>query len=217
MVKRFLGALMLLPVLAAAAGTATLYPIDRNHTTIGFDASIMKLSKVTGKFADFKGVVIVPDARDLTTSSIMVTMRSASISTGLPDRDKDLRSPGWFDTDKYPEVAFKSKTIRKGGPPLPLPGGGPAAPSYIVSGTFTMHGVTKEISFPASVSLAKKVFAAEAHFPLNRRDYGINWGRPMEDGSQFIDDDVQIDLYLLTKVGQPYQLGAPIPETEPGR
>ncbi|HVT58188.1 MAG TPA: YceI family protein [Thermoanaerobaculia bacterium] len=215
MFKRFVGLLILVPLLARSAGAATFYPIDRNHSTIGFAASVLKLSKVTGKFADFKGFIIVPDARDLTTSTVEVTIRSTSISTGLPDRDQDLRGAGFFETEKYPEITFKSKAIRRSAPPPKA--AGKSGPNYVVAGTFTMHGVSRELSIPMNVVAAKEVLAAEAHLTLNRRDYGISWNRLMEDGAQFVDDEVEIDLYLLTKSGKPYELGTPIPEMKPGR
>jgi polyisoprenoid-binding protein YceI len=165
------------------------YPFDKNHSTIGFAAPVLKVSKVTGKFADFKGVILVPNKNDPTTASVEITIQTASIDTGIDDRDTHLRSEEFFDTAKYPEITFKSKQVRKVGD------------TYSVDGSFTMHGVTKEITFPFRIHEFGKVIGAEAHLTLNRKDYGVAWTRVMDDGSIFVSDEVEIDLYILTRVG----------------
>jgi polyisoprenoid-binding protein YceI len=165
------------------------YPFDKNHSTVGFAAPVLKVSKVTGKFADFKGVILVPDKNDPTTASVEITIQAASIDTGIDDRDTHLRSEEFFDTAKFPEITFKSKQVRKVGD------------AYAVDGMFTMHGVTKEITFPFRLHEFGKVIGAEAHLTLNRKDYGVAWTRIMDDGSVFVSDEVEIDLYILTRVG----------------
>lgn len=185
-----------------AAATAKRYPIDRNHSTVGFAASVLKVSKVTGKFADFSGNVVVLDPKDPTTASIDLKIDAASIDTGIADRDQDLRSPKFFDTAKFPQVTFKSTRVRREGD------------NYVLDGTFSMHGVTKQLSIPFRLLALDRVVGAEAHFTLNRQDYGITWERKMEDGSLFVADDVGIDLYLLTRLAEPYVPGTPIPERD---
>ncbi|HLX10597.1 MAG TPA: YceI family protein [Thermoanaerobaculia bacterium] len=190
------------PGATAAAATAKRYPIDRNHSTVGFAAAVLKVSKVTGKFADFSGNVVVLDPKDPTTASIDVKIDAASIDTGIAERDQDLRSPRFFDTAKYPTVTFKSARVRRDGD------------NYVLDGTFSMHGVAKQISIPFRLLTLDRVVGAEAHFTLNRQDYGIAWERKMEDGSLFVADEVGIDLYLLTRLAEPYVPGTPIPEKD---
>jgi polyisoprenoid-binding protein YceI len=177
------------------------YPFDTHHTTIGFAAPIMELSKVTGKFTDFKGVILFPDKdkKDPATADVEITIQTASINTGIADRDEDLRSEEFFDAAKYPEITFKSKKIRQVN-----------GDNYAMAGTFTMRGVTKDITIPFKLLALREVIGAEAHITLNRRDYGIAWTRKMEDGSMFVGDQIQVDLYILTRVGaEPKEAGAP--------
>jgi polyisoprenoid-binding protein YceI len=204
-VRRSIPGSLLLLLLAHGLNAVPLrYPLDMNHSTIGFAAPVLKLSKVTGKFAEFKGVIFFPDKdkKDPTTATVEVTIQTASVTTGLPDRDEHLRSDDFFAATKYPEITFKSKQIRK------LGGGD----NYAVDGTFTMRGVTKEITIPFRLLALDKVIGAEAHITINRRDYGIAWTRKMDDGAMFVGDDVEIDLYLLTRVGTEVKEGAPAPE-----
>src|ERR1700720_604098 len=103
----------LLLLCAAQALVATDYKPDRNHSTVGFSVPIMGgLSKVTGKFTDFQ-IRLSGDDADLSRGSVSATIQTASIDTGIVDRDKDLRSAGFFDAAKYPEIRFESRSIRK--------------------------------------------------------------------------------------------------------
>src|SRR5215471_18338885 len=120
--------------------TTKQYRIDNNHSTIGFSVPILDgLSKVSGKFTDFT-ITLNNDEADITKSSVTVVIKAASIDTGIADRDKDLRTAAFFDIDKYPEINFQSKRIEKRGNQL------------VAIGMFTMHGVTKEIEIPFTIT-----------------------------------------------------------------
>src|SRR5919106_3555064 len=191
--RRSLLALLLLLFCAGSLQAVPFrYPFDKNHTTIGFAAPIMGLSKVTGKFTDFKGAILFPnkDKKDPATATVEVTIQTASIDSGIADRDEDLRSAEFFDAAKYPEITFKSKHVRQ-----------VSGDNYAVDGTFTMRGVSKDITIPFKLLALRDVIGAEAHIKLNRRDYGVSWTRKMDDGSMFVGDEIEVDLYILTRVG----------------
>lgn len=101
------------------------------------------LSRVNGKFTDFT-VTLTNDEKDITKSSVNVIIKAASINTGIPARDTHLRSADFFDAEKYPEITFQSKRIEKKGKQL------------FALGTFTMHGVSKEITLPFQVTGVKQ-------------------------------------------------------------
>src|SRR6266699_5342132 len=145
MLKRTLLALLLFSTISAAqVNTIRQYPIDTNHSTIGFSVSIMNgLSRVNGKFTDFT-VTLTNDEKDITKSSVNVVIKAASINTGIPARDTHLRSADFFDADKYPEITFQSKRIEKKGKQL------------FALGIFTMHGVSKEITLPFQITGVNK-------------------------------------------------------------
>jgi polyisoprenoid-binding protein YceI len=193
MLKKNLIALLLFStVTAAQVNTARQYPIDTNHSTVGFSVSIMDvLSRVNGKFTDFT-VTLTNDEKDITKSLVNVVIKAASINTGIPARDTHLRSADFFDAEKYPEITFQSKRIEKKGKQL------------FALGTFTMHGVSKEITLPFQITgvnkdpVSKKMnLGYSAHIVLNRRDFGINWTHPKV--PNFIGDNVEIEINLITK------------------
>jgi len=193
MLKKNLMALLLFStVTAAQVNTARQYPIDTNHSTVGFSVSIMDgLSRVNGKFTDFT-VTLTNDENDITKSSVNVVIKAASINTGIPARDTHLRSADFFDAEKYPEITFQSKRIEKKGKQL------------FALGTFTMHGVSKEITLPFQITgvnkdpVSKKMnLGYSAQIVINRREFGINWTHPKV--PNFVGDNVEIEINLITK------------------
>jgi len=171
-------------------GTTGIYNFDKNHSFISFRVKHMGLSEVPGFFRDFKGTVNY-NAEDITKSSVEFTAQAKSIDTGVAARDNHLRTPDFFDAEKFPEITFKSTKVEKKGK------------SVIVTGDFTMKGVTKSISFPFQIagwlppderSGGKMGIAAET--TINRRDYGVNWGTNLPSGIPVVSDDVKIVLQI---------------------
>lgn len=200
--KRCLTAALFAVLLAFAPARAamTTYTVDAAHSNVGFSMPILGgLSQVRGKFTDFK-VEIVYDDKDVTKSSVNAVIKAASIDTGIEGRDKHLRTPDFFDAEKYPEITFQSRRIEKKGKQL------------IAHGMFTMHGVSKEIALPFTVNGVqpakdgKTVLGITARTTVNRRDYGINFSRP--DNPNFLGDNVEIELNLVTRAAS---AGAPAP------
>lgn len=193
MLKKNLLVLFLFSTITTAqVNTIRQYPIDTNHSTIGFSVSIMNgLSRVNGKFTDFT-VTLTNDEKDITKSSVNVVIKAASINTGIPARDTHLRSAEFFEVEKYPEITFQSKRIEKKGKQL------------FALGTFTMHGVSKEITLPFQITGVNKDLASKkmnlgysARIVLNRRDFGINWTHPKV--PNFVGDNVEIEINLITR------------------
>src|SRR4051812_36338271 len=173
MLKKFFALALIISVFVAVPASTTSaipYAIDKNHSTIGFSVPILGgISKVSGKFTDFD-VKLTYDDADITKSSVSATIKAASIDTGIENRDKHLRTADFFDVEKYPEITFQSKRIEKKGNHL------------TAYGTFTMHGVSKEIALPfmitgkyqdpkdgdVSIGFSSKLM-------INRQDYSIAW------------------------------------------
>ncbi len=185
----------LLAVLFAAVpffAATTKYDIDVAHSNVGFSIPIAGgLSHVRGKFTDFT-IAIVYDDTDVTKSSVDAVIKAASIDTGIERRDNHLRNPDFFEVEKYPEITFKSSRVEKKGK------------GFIAHGTFTMHGVSKEIALPFTINgisrdekSGKTTLGVTAKTTLNRRDFGINFARP--DNPTFLGDMVEIELNLITR------------------
>ena len=177
--------------LVAQVSTGKPYPIDMNHSNVGFTVPIMNgLSKVKGKFTDFN-VTLNVDEKDITKSNVNVVIKATSIDTGVENRDKHLRNADFFDVEKYPEITFQSSRIEKKGK------------QFIAHGTLNMHGVAKEIALPFSLTgvnesadKTKKSVGYSASIVLNRRDYGINWSHRVPG---FVGDNITVDIDLITR------------------
>ena len=172
-----------------AQSKAGTYQVDPVHSSVEFKVRHM-VSKVTGRFTDFSGTV-VGDPTKPGGASVTFTIKAGSIDTKIPDRDKHLKSPDFFDVEKFPEITFKStKITAKGGE------------KYEVTGTFTMHGVSKEVVFPVAFGgVAKDPWGKERagfslQLALNRKDYGINWNKLLDQGGTLVGDDVEISIDL---------------------
>src|ERR1700756_1124541 len=103
-----------LPILTAAVLVLTasallaeveVYKFDKAHSLVGFRIRHL-LTKVEGRFKDFDGTIWI-DRASPSLSKVDLTIKTASIDTGVENRDGDLRSPNYFDADKYPTITFK--------------------------------------------------------------------------------------------------------------
>ena len=193
MLKRIVLPVLLFAVTAVAqVATSRPYPIDNNHSTVGFSVPILGgLSQVKGKFTDF-AITLNNDEKDITKSSVSVVIKATSVDTGIEGRDRHLRNPDFFDVEKFPEITFKSERIEKKGK------------QFIAHGPLTMHGVTKQIALPFTVTGTfknptnnKTSVGYSATMVLNRRDYGINYSR--QDSPTFVGDNITVEIELVTR------------------
>lgn len=165
------------------------YKMDAGHSVIGFSIRHFEISFVRGRFKDFTGTIHY-DAADVSKSTVEFTAKAESIDTGVAGRDNHLRTADFFDVAQFPEVKFKSTKVEKKGN------------GHVLHGDFTMKGVTKQISFPFTLTGAVKDnrgdvrFGVAAETKINRRDYGITWGAAMANGGRNVGDEVTIDLQL---------------------
>ena len=183
-------------VLLAALATAPLfaadtYTVDKVHSDVSFQVRHF-VSKVRGDFTDFEGTIQIDQAKP-EASSVVFTIKSASVNTKNEGRDKHLNSPDFFDTAKFPEITFKSTKIAANG-----------KDKYNVTGDFTMHGVTKEITLPVTYTGSMKDprggerAGFELTTTLNRQDYGVKFNKTMDNGSLMLSDDVVVTILLET-------------------
>jgi polyisoprenoid-binding protein YceI len=181
-------ALLSVLLMSHSAFAADTFVFDKAHSTIGFQVRHL-FSKVPGKFNDFSGQITLDEAAP-EQSSVEVTIKTASVDTGVKMRDDDLRSPNFFDANKFPEITFKSTSVKTSGPN-----------TADVTGNLDMHGVTKEVVL--KVELLGKgaglkgstISGWDASTALKRSDFGLSWSKVIE-GTQVVGDDVQIDLHV---------------------
>lgn len=178
-------ALVVLPLAAAApAQAADTWTVDTTHSGVAFDIRHF-LSKVPGRFNDFDGVIFY-DPENPAKSTVEFTVQAASIDTGNENRDEHLRGADFFEVETYPTLTFKSKKVAPAG-----------ENALAVTGDFTLHGVTKEITVPVQVlgTMGDKAgFATE--FVIDRKDYGINWNRALDAGGAILGDEVNVEIQI---------------------
>jgi polyisoprenoid-binding protein YceI len=190
MVKRILLVMVLLSqVYGFGSDHNVVYKVDNVHSSISFAVSHMVVSKTKGEFTDYS-VTINEDPKDITKSSVTAVIKAASIDTRNKKRDDHLRSADFFDVEKFPEITFISKKIEKKGN------------GFVAYGTFTMHGVSKEIYLPFTIS--EKIedpygnirVGIESNYKLDRRDYGLKWSRTLDKGGLVVGNGVKIEILL---------------------
>jgi len=175
--------------LASPLLAADTWVSDKTHSEATFSIRHL-VSKLSGRFNDFTTNISVDPAKP-EASSVEFAIKAGSIDTQNPDRDKDLRSPSFFDVEKFPEITFKSTKISS-----------TAKDKYDVTGNLTMHGVTKEVTLPVSfLGFAKDPWGNEkAGFEvtttLNRKDYGLLWNKNLDNGGYLLGDDVAVSINL---------------------
>lgn len=176
-------------VLASSFVSADDYSIDKSHSSIGFSAKHLMVSKTTGHFSDYDGSITF-DPNNLEASKINITVQSASIDTNMEKRDAHLKNADFLDVEKFPEITFVSKSITK------------TDDAYQLTGDLTIKGVTKEISVPAEISgpinspMGGSVIGIESNFKINRQDYGVTWNKAMDNGGLVVSDEVNVGVSI---------------------
>ena len=168
-------------VASPAAAQGQKYVITPQNSKIEFVGS-----KVTGKhngsFGDFSGHIDYAGSPE--NSRVNITIKTESITTDTPDLTKHLKTADFFDVVKYPEASFVSTAIKAGGE---------NGASHTVTGNLTMHGVTKAITFPATINVTPEAATVESSFSINRKDFAINYAGAADN---LIRDDVVLTLHV---------------------
>lgn len=165
------------------------YDVDPDHSTIEFRVAHMVISKTTGRFTDYTGFIEM-DPEELKVKAIEAVIKTASVNTYQEKRDKHLREADFFNAEKYPTMTYKMKSYRKEGD------------DYVAVGDLTLLGITKEIILVGSFNGLTKDpygniragFTAEGR--LNRKEFGMNWNKVLDNGGLVVGDDIVIKLEI---------------------
>ncbi len=162
--------------------------IDPSHTRAEFAVKHLMISTVRGQFTDINGTVDFNE-KDPTKSKVDVKIGIASLLTRDEKRDAHLKSPDFFDAEKYPYMTFKSKRVQKIDP---LHGR--------LTGDLTIRDVTKEVTLDVDYAGQMKTpwgttnAGFTAATTINRKDWGLNWNVALETGGVLVGDEVKINL-----------------------
>jgi polyisoprenoid-binding protein YceI len=167
------------------AGTWTIDPI---HSEVGFAVRHMMVSKVRGKFKTFSGELVTGE--NPLDSSVTAEIDLASIDTGAEQRDEHIRSADFFEVETYPTMTYRSTGVRADGD------------DYVVDGELTLKGVTKQVPLkldlngfgPDPYGGTRAGFTATTE--INRREFGVNFSAPMQNGGAVVADKITIHLEI---------------------
>lgn len=181
--------IVLLSVLVLKAqNTETTWVIDKSHSKVGFTVTHLLITEVDGHFKDFD-VKVSTNREDFENSKIEFTAKTASIFTDNDRRDEHLRSDDFFNSEKFPEMKFVSKSFKKVG-----------KNKYKLVGDLTIRDVTKQVNLDVTYNGTTKDpwGNIKAGFTvtgqLNRFDYGLKWNALTELGGAVVDKTVKLRI-----------------------
>jgi polyisoprenoid-binding protein YceI len=178
---------LLLSALAIPAFAAD-YDIDSAHTAAQFSVRHLMVSNVRGIFKKVTGKVVYDEGNPSATV-VQASIDVSTVDTGEPARDKHLKSPDFFDLDKFPTMTFVSRSASK------------TAEGLEVTGDLTLHGVTKPVVLHVS-DITNELKdprgmlrrGATATTRINRQDFGVQWNHNLDGGGVVVGDEVSITI-----------------------
>ena len=163
------------------------FDLDPAHTTIGFTARHMMVSKVRGHFGEFTGSITI--AGEPLASAAEAAIKTASITTGSADRDKHLTSGDFLDVENYPEMSFRTERVTAGG-----------GDGYTVLGHLTIKGVTRQVELKLDLEgvgnspWGQQVLGFSLTGEINREDFGMTWNVGLETGGVLVGKTVKLEI-----------------------
>jgi polyisoprenoid-binding protein YceI len=163
------------------------YTLDAAHTRIGFSARHAMVTTVRGQFKEFEGTAHI-DTANPSESSVHLTIQTASIDTGVGDRDAHLRSGDFFDAEANPVITFVSTDVSRDGD------------DWTITGDLTIKGVAKPVTIEfESTGSARDPFGNlrvgfEGGTTINRKDWGLGWNAALETGGVLVSEKVKLEF-----------------------
>ena len=167
------------------------WKVDPDHAAAEFTVRHMMVTIVHGQFNKISGSILF-DPADKPGTSAEMDVDVASIYTGVERRDNHLRSPDFFDVEKYPKMIFKSTVTEVVG-----------LNNLKMAGDLTIHGVTRPVVFDVQHSGPTRfvdddkiytTFGFQATTCIDREDFGMTWNLDIEDGGFMVGKHVDITI-----------------------
>lgn len=171
---------------ANAYAAAETYNIDAAHSFANFSIRHV-VAKTSGSFSDIQGVIKI-DREQLANSSVNAKISVASISTRNAKRDEHIQKPDYLDVAQFGQITFVSTKVEAS-----------SATEGIMTGQFTLHGVTKEIAIPFKVlgfgadPWGGQRSGFEARTTIKASDYGFAW---MKKPNSPVGDEIEVELLI---------------------
>lgn len=191
--KTTIALLALLVSSSAFAANVEFYAIDNAHSFANWNIRHV-VSRTSGTFTDIKGKISI-DRDNLANSSVEARINVLSVSSNHAKRDAHIKKEEYLDAGKFAEMRFVSSKVQATG-----------ADTGILTGTLTLHGVSREMSFPFKVlgfgpdPWGGQRMGLEAHTALKATDFGFAW--PLKPNAP-VGDDIEITLFIESVKNSP--------------
>ncbi|HEY3334533.1 MAG TPA: YceI family protein [Candidatus Limnocylindrales bacterium] len=169
--------------------TSTTWKTDPTHTDVQFSAKHMMVTTVRGKFTDVEGELTFDEANPAASAGTFA-VKTASINSGVEQRDGHLRSADFFDAEQYPVITFTSTHVeaKRGN-------------DYAVTGDLTIRDVTRPVTFDVEFLGAYAGFQGRrvgfhATTKINREDFGLTWNVALESGGWLVGKEIKLEIDL---------------------
>ena len=178
-------------ILSSFIVNAATYTLDPSHTSIGFNVKYLMITDVIGQFKTYEAEIELEENTN-ELKGVEANIQVSSIDTENAKRDGHLKSPDFFDAEQFPNILFKSRTVNKIG-----------TDEYEVIGDLTIKGITKTITlrgkntgFIDAGMMGGKRAGFSATAMINRKDFGLNWNRSLDQGGLLVGNEVIIELKI---------------------
>ena len=178
-------------ILSSFIVNAATYTLDPSHTSIGFNVKYLMITVVIGQFKTYEAEIELEENTN-ELKGVEANIQVSSIDTENAKRDGHLKSPDFFDAEQFPNILFKSRTVNKLG-----------TDEYEVIGDLTIKGITKTITlrgkntgFIDAGMMGGKRAGFSATAMINRKDFGLNWNRKLDQGGLLVGNEVTIELKI---------------------
>ena len=172
------------------ATTSRTWQLDPTHSSIEFAVKHMMMTTVRGRFKDV-AATLRGDRDHPDEAGVEATLKAGSIDTGVPDRDKHLRSEDFFDAERFPDIVFRSTRIDN----APKQDGD----KFRVTGELTMRDTTLEVVLDCEYlgrgtdPWGKTRTGFSFRTELDRREWGLKWNQAIETGGILVANKVRIE------------------------
>ncbi|HKO57504.1 MAG TPA: YceI family protein [Thermoanaerobaculia bacterium] len=169
----------------------TTWQIDPNHTSVEFAVKHMMFTTVRGRFKDVKGTVTA-DEDNPDRSRVEVEIGTASIDTGVADRDAHLRSADFLDVENHPTITFRSTRVQGAA--------NREGDKFRLTGELTIRGKAMEITLDCEYGgtgtdpWGGTRAGASATGEIDRREWGLQWNQALETGGVLVANKVKIEV-----------------------
>lgn len=170
------------------SATKTVWAIDAAHSTVEYSTKHMMVTTTKGRMSIASGTITLDEANPA-DSTVEVVLDVTTLNSGDEKRDAHLKSPDFFDAEKYPTITFTSTRV--------IPNG---RDRLTVEGDLTIHGVTRTVALDTSYEgqgktpFGTEVIAYTAQTKINREDFGLTWNVALETGGMLVGKDIKITI-----------------------